>query len=288
MDIKKNILQSTLAIFQSDFTEAGRKLISLSSEEPSAWYTDSFYEIMSIAGLTSIPSHTSIVSTFPSITCVEREGALNTFIRLQIGKRQKPSMMFSQMTQVGEYMAFGFDSVVQQAGRHKLLEKALAKIRSQIEFQHEPNDVSISFAFIDAKPNKGNNTDALVYIQPETKKYRSSYQAIIPFNNDEAQERVILAVMAVCLSDIFVSTHSEKYIAAVNSMNNRTAMGQGGPDKLPNLLVYRRQKNYSNNPAENPLHKVYQMYRPLAHSLLSEAAGILPQTQGDLCIPGEG
>ena len=150
MDIKKNILQSTLAIFQSDFTEAGRKLISLSSEEPSAWYTDSFYEIMSIAGLISIPSHTSIVSTFPSITCVEREGALNTFIRLQIGKRQKPSMMFSQMTQVGEYMAFGFDSVVQQAGRHKLLEKALAKIRSQIEFQHEPNDVSISFAFIDA------------------------------------------------------------------------------------------------------------------------------------------
>lgn len=116
----------------------------------------------------------------------------------------------------------------------------------------------------DAKPNKGNNTDALVYIQPETKKYRSSYQAIIPVNNDEAQERVILAVMAVCLSDIFVSTHSEKYIAAVNSMNNRTAMGQGGPDKLPNLLVYRRQKNYSNNPAENPLHKVYQMYRPLA------------------------
>ena len=225
MDIKKNILQSTLAIFQSDFTEAGRKLISLSSEEPSAWYTDSFYEIMSIAGLTSIPSHTSIVSTFPSITCVEREGALNTFIRLQIGKRQKPSMMFSQMTQVGEYMAFGFDSVVQQAGRHKLLEKALAKIRSQIEFQHEPNDVSISFAFIDAKPNKGNNTDALVYIQP---------------------------------------------------------------DKLPNLLVYRRQKNYSNNPAENPLHKVYQMYRPLAYSLLSEAAGILTQTEGDLCIPGEG
>ena len=149
-------------------------------------------------------------------------------------------MMFSQMTQVGEYMAFGFDSVVQQAGRHKLLEKALAKIRSQIEFQHEPNDVSISFAFIDAKPNKGNNTDALVYIQPETKKYRSSYQAIIPVNNDEAQERAILAVMAVCLSDIFVSTHSEKYITAVNSMNNRTAMGQGGPDKLPNLLVYRR------------------------------------------------
>ena len=243
---------------------------------------------MSIAGLTSIPSHTSIVSTFPSITCVEREGALNTFIRLQIGKRQKPSMMFSQMTQVGEYMAFGFDSVVQQAGRHKLLEKALAKIRSQIEFQHEPNDVSISFSFIDAKPNKGNNTDALVYIQPETKKYRSSYQAIIPVNNDEAQERAILAVMAVCLSDIFVSTHSEKYITVVNSMNNRTAMGQGEPDKLPNLLVYRRQKKYSNNPAENPLHKVYQMYRPLAHSLLSEAAGILPQTEGDLCIPGEG
>lgn len=94
--------------------------------------------------------------------------------------------------------------------------------------------------------------------------------------------------MAVCLSDIFVSTHSEKYITAVNSMNNRTAMGQGGPDKLPNLLVYRRQKNYSNNPAENPLHKVYQMYRPLAYSLLSEAAGILTQTEGDLCIPGEG
>ena len=90
------------------------------------------------------------------------------------------------------------------------------------------------------------------------------------------------------VSDIFVSTHSEKYIAAVNSMNNRTAMGQGGPDKLPNLLVYRRQKNYSNNPAENPLHKVYQMYRPLAYSLLSEAAGILTQTEGDLCIPGEG
>lgn len=277
MDSRQPILQSTLAVFQSDFTEAGRKMISLSSQKPTSWYRDSFYEIMTMSGLNTIPSDTTIISKEPPISAMQGKGALNNYIRLQMGKRQCPATTLSHMNKVGEYMAFGYVSATQKTDRSRIVENAINKIRAMDEklsvfFQ---DNIALNFTFIDAKTSsESEDADAFVYIHL-TKNNTLRYDAVIPVVSDAQQERIVLSVMAVCAAERLLSNSETEYEQTIAQLNKR--IGARSQTQVPSLMLYRQKDkaNRQTKEKKNSLMNICHLYRPIA-ALLMQPLEISP------------
>ena len=277
MDSRQPILQSTLAVFQSDFTEAGRKMISLSSQKPTSWYRDSFYEIMTMSGLNTIPSDTTIISKEPPISAMQGKGALNNYIRLQMGKRQCPATTLSHMNKVGEYMAFGYVSATQKTDRSRIVENAINKIRAMDEKLSVflQDNIALNFTFIDAKTSsESEDADAFVYIHL-TKNNPLRYDAVIPVVSDAQQERIVLSVMAVCAAERLLANSETEYEQTIAQLNKR--IGARSQTQVPSLMLYRQKDkaNRQTKEKKNSLMNICHLYRPIA-ALLMQPLEISP------------
>lgn len=120
---RPDFIREAFAIFRSDFCEAGRKMLMLSSD-PDLFLRDDFLTVMSFVELQTVPFHTTKVFADSPVYVVENSGALYSFIRLQTGKKMAPKETANEISKLGDYMAFQFTSCTQNQHRNLVVEKA--------------------------------------------------------------------------------------------------------------------------------------------------------------------
>lgn len=97
-----------LSIFRCDVVEAGNAMISLASEAETDAIGNEFYDAMSMAVLSSVPFSSHTILAAPEVTVITGQGAINSYIRIQMGGKKRHKDILEHINTVGTHLAEDF------------------------------------------------------------------------------------------------------------------------------------------------------------------------------------
>lgn len=279
---RPDFIREAFAIFRSDFCEAGRKMLMLSSD-PDLFLRDDFLSVMSFVELQTVPFHTTKVFADSPVYVVENSGALYSFIRLQTGKKMAPKETANEISKLGDYMAFQFTSCTQNQHRNLVVEKAYEELSQSIGnsiytiLRHTP----VRFIFIPAKSN--NLKDATIYTQTNKSGRTRVYNIAIPFSSDASQVETISATLAACIADkIAELPQADDYIKSI--IDNPPINVKPKSVYAPSISFFRQvNEGETNKEAKHSLERTSKFYRAIIHDIASNDESI-PQERNKLSL----
>lgn len=98
-----------LRVFRCNVVDAGNAMMSLASEAETDAIGNEFYDAMSMSVLSSVPFSSHTILAVPEIKVITGQGAINTYIRIQMGGKKRHRDILEHMNNVGMHLAGDFN-----------------------------------------------------------------------------------------------------------------------------------------------------------------------------------
>lgn len=216
-----------LSVFRCNIVDAGNAMVSLACEAESTAVGNEFYDAMSMSVLGSVPFSTYTIATEPEIKVITGQGAINTYIRIQMGGKKRHKDILEHMNNVGTHLAEDFSCKV-------LSDKDPSAWTSMVK--EATSNVGVFFKEIGLKAIEGpaihilllpasfkTENLASLYIYGGAK--ASGYILVSQEPNEETEKKIqaaLLAGLVACYCDFIQAYAPERWAEVLRILNEET------------------------------------------------------------------
>lgn len=268
-----------LTVFRCNVVDAGHAMIALACEAETAAIANEFYDAMSMSVLSSVPFSSRTIHAAPEVKVITGQGAINTYIRIQMGGKKGHRDILEHMNHVGMHLAEDFNPHIET---DSALDDGVTLVREATEFVARAFR-AFGLPYISGGPAvhvlllpasfKTENLAAL-YIYGGSK--TSGYILVSQSPSSATDRRIrnaLLTGLTACYCDFVLSYAPDSWNEVMARLRNEAAVlveNKKLLQKVPivNLFAQCRKKEFKREIMER-LDITAKMYRPLTGLIIN-------------------
>lgn len=262
-----------LNVFRCNVVDAGHAMIALACEAETDAVGNEFYNAMSMSVLSSVPFSSHTIHAAPEIKVITGQGAINTYIRIQMGGKKRRRDILEHMNYVGMHLAADFNphiesenAPVESVSLVREATEVVAGAFRTIGVPYLSEGPAIHVLLLPASFKTENLASLYIYGGSKT----SGYILVSQEPSRKTEQRIrgaLLTGLTACFCDFVQSYAPDRWNEVMAWLRNDTDALEETKQKLQkvpvvNLFAQCRKKETKREIMER-LDKTAKMYRPL-------------------------